>query len=133
MQLSDRRLARRFRVAKPLRFSVWNSSTPEIVVESINISERGTYFERFFRRTWGQRFECGSRCQKKSPGQPRRNGYALPKWFALWPLKITSIKLASESGLSFTRSSLSRPSNRDSHEDCVCRSEWGLASSREIV
>jgi hypothetical protein len=48
MQLSDRRLARRFCVAKPLRFSVWNSSTPEISVESINISERGTYFETFF-------------------------------------------------------------------------------------
>jgi hypothetical protein len=48
MQLSDRRLARRFRVAKPLHFSVWNSNAPERVVESVNISESGTYFETFF-------------------------------------------------------------------------------------
>ncbi len=45
MQLSDRRLARRFPVAMPVHFSVWNSSDPEELAESVNISERGTYFE----------------------------------------------------------------------------------------
>jgi hypothetical protein len=45
MQLSDRRFARRFAVAKPVHFSVWHSSEPEQDAESVNISERGTYFE----------------------------------------------------------------------------------------
>ena len=45
MQVSDRRFARRFSIAKRVHFSLWNSHAPEQVVESVNISERGTYFE----------------------------------------------------------------------------------------
>jgi PilZ domain len=45
MQLSDRRLARRFPVAMPVHYTAWNSGAPERFVHSLNVSERGAYFE----------------------------------------------------------------------------------------
>jgi hypothetical protein len=41
----DRRLSSRFNVAIPFRYRDLNSSEPEESAESINISERGLYFE----------------------------------------------------------------------------------------
>lgn len=45
MKLSDRRFAHRFRVAIPLYIRPWKSKTPEQRVDSVNLSERGVYFE----------------------------------------------------------------------------------------
>ena len=45
MQLSDRRLARRFSINVPLYISDWKSPAIEQKVESANISESGVYFE----------------------------------------------------------------------------------------
>jgi hypothetical protein len=45
MKLSDRRLAHRFSLTIPLYIRAWNSTAPEQRVESINVSERGAYFE----------------------------------------------------------------------------------------
>jgi hypothetical protein len=42
---SDRRLAQRFRLAIPLFVREWKTITPETVVESVNVSECGVYFE----------------------------------------------------------------------------------------
>lgn len=45
MKLSDRRLAHRFRLTIPLFIREWKTSAPEKVVHSVNVSERGVYFE----------------------------------------------------------------------------------------
>ena len=45
MKLSDRRLAHRFRLNIPLYIRPWKSEGPEQKVESVNVSERGVYFE----------------------------------------------------------------------------------------
>ena len=43
--LSDRRMARRFRLAVPLYISEWKGPDAETKVESLNISETGVFFE----------------------------------------------------------------------------------------
>ena len=45
MKLSDRRLAQRFRLNIPLYLREWKSEAPERIVESVNVSECGAYFE----------------------------------------------------------------------------------------
>jgi PilZ domain len=45
MKLSDRRLARRFGLSIPLYFRAWKSQAQEQRVKSVNVSERGVYFE----------------------------------------------------------------------------------------
>ena len=45
MKLSDRRLAQRFSVIIPLYIRTWNSQSPEQIVESVNLSECGAYYE----------------------------------------------------------------------------------------
>jgi hypothetical protein len=45
MKLSDRRLAQRFSVIIPLYIRTWNSQGPEQIVESVNLSECGAYYE----------------------------------------------------------------------------------------
>ncbi len=45
MEVSDRRLAKRFNLTIPLYIRAWNSQAAEQRVESVNISERGAYFE----------------------------------------------------------------------------------------
>ena len=42
---SDRRLAGRYRVRAPLRVRLWKSVVPECAAESVNLSQRGIYFE----------------------------------------------------------------------------------------
>lgn len=42
---SDRRLAGRYRVRTPLRVRLWKSAVPECAGESVNLSQRGIYFE----------------------------------------------------------------------------------------
>jgi hypothetical protein len=44
MKLSDRRLARRFRLSIPLFIREWKTTAPEKKVESVNVSEHGVYF-----------------------------------------------------------------------------------------
>ena len=45
MKPSDRRSALRFRLAIPLFVREWKTMAPEKKVESVNVSERGVYFE----------------------------------------------------------------------------------------
>lgn len=41
----DRRLAGRYKVKTPLRVRLWKSAQPEQRAESVNVSQRGIYFE----------------------------------------------------------------------------------------
>lgn len=41
----DRRLAGRYKVKAPLRVRLWKSAQPEQRAESVNVSQRGIYFE----------------------------------------------------------------------------------------
>ena len=41
----DRRLAGRYKVKAPLRVKLWKSALPEQRAESVNVSQRGIYFE----------------------------------------------------------------------------------------
>jgi hypothetical protein len=45
MKLSDRRLAQRFNLSVSLFIREWKTIAPEKKVESVNISERGVYYE----------------------------------------------------------------------------------------
>jgi hypothetical protein len=45
MKPSDRRFAHRFPLAIPLYVREWRTRTPEKVMESVNVSECGVYFE----------------------------------------------------------------------------------------
>jgi hypothetical protein len=45
MKPSDRRLAQRFHLTIPLFVREWKTITPESLVESVNVSECGVYFE----------------------------------------------------------------------------------------
>lgn len=45
MKLSDRRLAHRFSIPIPQYIRAWKSQAPEQQVESVNVSERGAYFQ----------------------------------------------------------------------------------------
>ena len=45
MKPSDRRLAQRFPVAIPLYIREWRTVAPEKEEKSVNVSERGVYFE----------------------------------------------------------------------------------------
>lgn len=45
MKPSDRRFAHRFPLTLPLYLREWRTRTPEMVVESLNVSECGVYFE----------------------------------------------------------------------------------------
>jgi len=45
MKPSDRRLAHRFHLTIPMHLREWKTIVPEKVVESVNISECGVYFE----------------------------------------------------------------------------------------
>lgn len=45
MKPSDRRSALRFRLAIPLYVREWKTMGPEKKMESVNVSERGVYFE----------------------------------------------------------------------------------------
>ena len=42
---TDRRLAERHSLKRPLRVHIWKSRIPEYAAESINISQRGIYFK----------------------------------------------------------------------------------------
>lgn len=41
---SDRRLVKRYDMKTPLRVRVWKTATPDVMAESINLSQRGIYF-----------------------------------------------------------------------------------------
>lgn len=70
MKLSDRRLARRFRVRIPLYLRACKSQVPELQVESINISECGAYFETETPPSEGTMMEIRVDMPKEITGNP---------------------------------------------------------------
>lgn len=66
----DRRLAGRYDVKTPLRIRVWKSATPELVAESVNLSQRGIYFATNSTLSEGEAVEIFFNMPKEIVGEP---------------------------------------------------------------
>jgi hypothetical protein len=67
---SDRRLVRRYLVRTPLRVRLWKSAVPECAAESVNLSQRGIYFETDETLRAGETVEVLFYMPKEIVGEP---------------------------------------------------------------
>jgi hypothetical protein len=70
MKLSDRRLAQRFSLITPMYIRAWNSQGPEQIVESVNVSECGAYFETHTPPGEGEMVQIRLEMPKEITGDP---------------------------------------------------------------